>query len=132
MSTIRSANAMGVASVMSVLLIYGCSATPTRTAASAVDPHAAYEQRAVDGLRLKQQYKDIVMGTEIKGQTLVVYVDVNNLYSMDEATEDQMRSQTLAQWKGIWTRAHPHQHAKVRVSFRDYYGNEVVGETTRA
>lgn len=82
-------------------------------------------------MNLKQRYKDVVMGAEVKGNTLVVYVDVNNLYSMDETAEDAMRADTLAQWKRIWGTAHPKKHAKLRVSYRDYYGNEVAGDSAK-
>lgn len=71
------------------------------------------------------------MGTEVKGEILVLYIDVNNLYSMDESAEDALRSQTLDQWKRIWIGAHPSTHMKLRVSLRDYYGNEVTGESAR-
>jgi hypothetical protein len=119
------------AAVLGVLVLVGCSANSPRAVATSADPSIAREQQAVDALNLKQRYKDIVMGSEVKGTTLVVYIDVNNLYSMDESSEDALRSQTLAQWKRIWSAAHPKQHKLLRVSFRDYYGNEVVGNSTR-
>jgi hypothetical protein len=127
MSIIRSAAVIGMA-VLGVA-ITGCSSQENATASA--DPVVAREQRAVDALRLKQNYKDVVMGTDVKGETLVVYVDVNNLYSMDEQSEDELRSQTLAHWKRIWSAAHPNKHVKLRLSLRDYYGNEVTGDTAR-
>jgi hypothetical protein len=64
--------------------------------------------------------------------TLVLFVDVNNLDSMDEPAEDAMKADALARWKSIWSAAHPGKHAKVTVVLRDYFGNEVFKETTRA
>jgi hypothetical protein len=127
MSIIRSAALIGMAALGATTT--GCSSSGRATASA--DPVATREQRAVDDLRLKQNYKDIVMGTDVKGETLVVYVDVNNLYSMDEQAEDALRSQTLEHWKRIWSAAHPHRHMKLRLSLRDYYGNELTGDTAR-
>jgi len=131
MSIVRSSTAAGVAAAALGLLLSGCSAASSGKAAASGDPVAAREQTAVNALDLKQRYKDIVMGTEVKGEILVLYIDVNNLYSMDESAEDALRSQTLDQWKRIWIAAHPSKHIKVRVSLRDYYGNEVTGESAR-
>ncbi len=119
------------AAVLGVLVLVGCSVSPSRTQAASEGLRAESEQRAVDAMQLKQHYKDVVMGTEVKGDTLVVYVDVNNLYSMDQSDEDDLRAQTLAKWKRIWSAAHPKQHRALRVSYRDYYGNEVAGNATR-
>jgi|GEM_PF-1018222 len=127
MSIIRSAAAVAMAVLGATFA--GCSSSGTATASA--DPVVAREQKAVDALRLKQNYKDVVMGTDVKGETLVIYVDVNNLYSMDEQAEDSLRSQTLERWKRIWSGAHPNKHVKVRVSLRDYYGNEVTGAAVR-
>ena len=129
MSILRGAVAMVMVAAILGSAITGCSWGVKATASA--DPAAAREQKAVDALRLKQNYKDVVMGTEIKGATLVIYVDVNNLYSMDEQDEEALRSQTLEHWKRIWRAAHPHGHMKLRLSLRDYYGNEVTGDTAR-
>lgn len=90
------------------------------------------EKAPPDVGNLKAHYKDVVMGTDAQGETLVVYVDVNNLDSMDEPAEDALKADALARWKRIWTAAHPGKHAKLRVVLRDYFGNEVFSETTRA
>jgi hypothetical protein len=129
MSIVRSALAASVAAALLGPALTGCTSSGTATASS--DPLVAREQRAVDAMHLKQQYKDVVMGSEVKGQTLVLYVDVNNLYSMDEDSEGAMRTDTLARWKHIWQTAHPHKRGTLRLSLRDYYGNEVTGDTAR-
>ena len=127
MSIVRDA-AASMATVLVSLAITACS-QPAGTASASADPAAAREQKAVDTLQLKQRYKDVVMGSEVKGGTLVLYVDVNNLYSMDEQAEDTMRSGTLDRWKAIWSAAHPKKHMQVRLSLRDYYGNELTSNT---
>jgi hypothetical protein len=121
----------GVAAATISLLLTGCSGASSGPASASNDPVTRREQIAVDELNLKQHYKDIVMGTEVKGQTLVVYVDVDNLYSMDESSEDALRAQTLRQWTRIWSASHPHKHTLLRLSLRDYYGNEVTGDSAR-
>ncbi len=105
-----------------------CSTTEKLRASN--DPIAAKEQQ--QSTALKARYKDVITGTDVKGETLVVFVDVNNLYSMDEPAEDAMKADALARWKRIWSAAHPGKHAKLNVVLRDYYGNEVFRETTRA
>jgi hypothetical protein len=129
MSLARCAAGALYATALAALVLGGCSGQPSASAGSARDATAAREVKAVDALDLKKRYKDVVMGTDVKGSTLVIYVDVNNLYSMDETAEDALRSQTLDQWKRIWAAAHPRKHATLRLSLRDYYGNEVTGDT---
>ena len=126
-----AATSLATALLGSALAALAACTQSSGTASASADPTAIREQRSVDALRLKQRYKDIVMGSEVKGETLVLYIDVNNLYSMDEQAEDAMRSQTLAQWAKIWAGAHPRKHMKLRLSLRDYYGNEVTGDTAR-
>lgn len=81
------------------------------------------EQSAVAPLKAK--YKNVVTGTDVQDHTLIVYVDVENMYSMDEDAEDAMKADALARWKKVWTHAHPHKHAVLRLSMRDYYGKEI-------
>jgi len=80
---------------------------------------------------LKNRYKDVVMGTDVKGANLYVYVDVNNLYSMDQSDEDALKADALRRWVRAWKANHSHHgRIKLRVSFRDYYGRELLAETT--
>ena len=65
------------------------------------------------------------MGTDVKDRTLLVFVDMNNMSSMDETAEAAMKAQALALWAQVWSKAHPHRHAALRLSVRDYYGREV-------
>jgi hypothetical protein len=122
-----SLSAIGAIAVLSAALA-ACSTTgKTQTSGDAVTVKDQQQAAA-----LKSRYKDVITGTDIKGETLVVFVDVNNLYSMDEAAEDAMKADALARWKRIWSASHPGKHAKLTVVLRDYYGNEVFRETTRA
>jgi len=82
---------------------------------------------------LKARYKDVVTGTEVKGTTLFVYVDINSLYSMEESDETAFKHDALARWRTAWLRAHQNAgHPTLTVSFRDYYGREVGKESARA
>ncbi len=93
------------------------------------DAALAKEQNAV--ATLKTKYKDIVQGTDVKDRTLFVYVDVDNLYSMDEDAEGAMKADALKRWESVWTNAHPHKHALLRLSMRDYYGKEIYAASAR-
>lgn len=130
MSILRIAFTAVLLAALPALLFAGCE--PARPAANAASPQTVQEQRAVDALGLKTRYKDVVTGTDIKGNTLLLYVDVENLNSMDEQGENAMRSSTLAQWVRIWRSAHPHKHGKLRLSLRDYYGTETAADTANA
>lgn len=116
--------ALGVA-----LLLAACNAAPAPK--SPAQGAAAREQASVDALHLKTRFKDVVMGTEVNGATLVLYADENNLESMDVPVEDAMIGQTLGHWKRIWLAAHPGRHATLRVSVRDYYGKELTGNSAK-
>jgi hypothetical protein len=129
MSITRSVGLISAAAAVVVAAVLaGCSNGTSQRNRGPTDATTRREQRAVDALNLKNRYKDVVTGTDVKGSTLVLYVDVNNLYSMDETSEDALKSQTLTQWKRIWLAEHPNKHVKVRLSVRDYYGNEVTAQ----
>jgi|SRR5689334_2831706 hypothetical protein len=127
MSRFRTALAGLVALAALSAMPAACSTTDKLRASD--DPITTKEQQ--QAATLKPRYKDVIMGTDVKGETLVLYVDVNNLDSMDEPAEDAMKADALAQWKKIWLSNHPGKHAKVTVVLRDYFGNEVFTENTR-
>lgn len=110
---------------LGLTLLCGC----TQPAAAPADPAASRELKAMS--YLKATYKDVVTGTDVKGSTLLVYVDVNNLQSMDEQAEDQLEATALQRWKTAWSAAHPHEHGTVRLSLRDYYGTEVYHSSAK-
>ena len=83
------------------------------------------ERNSVDALNFRAKYKDAVMGDDVKGTTLILYVDRSNVESMDEPVEDAMIDDVLAHWKPIWSANHRGKHAKLHVSVRDYYGSEL-------
>lgn len=128
MSRFRTALAGLVALTALAATLAACSTTQKLRASD--DPITTKEQQ--QAAALKPLYKDVVMGTDVKGETLVLYVDVNNLDSMDEPAEDSMKAAALARWKQIWLSSHPGKHAKLTVVLRDYFGNEVFTENTRA
>lgn len=112
------------AALLAALLLSACAQPGPRTSA---DPAKAAEEQATASL--KTQYKDIVSGTEADGTVLSVFVNLDNFQSMDESAEDALKAQALARWKSVWRDAHPHRHAKLRVRFRDYFGNDVYTES---
>lgn len=100
----------------------GCAAAACSQPAS-VNPVQAKEEAAV--APLKARYKNVVTGTDVKDRTLILYVDVNNMLSMDEQAEIDMKAAALQRWKGVWSKAHAGKHGVVRLSVRDYYGKEI-------
>jgi hypothetical protein len=128
MTSVRSfLTALAGAAMLSTAL-GACSTTQKLRASD--DPVTVKEQN--QAAALKSRYKNVITGTDVKGETLVIYVDVNELYSMDEPAEDAMKAEALARWKRIWSASHPGKHAKLNVVLRDYYGNEVFTEATHA
>ena len=122
----RSHTFVCAAALALLALLPACSA-PSDTGNA--DTVTAREQRSADVL--KTRYKDVVTGTDVQGNTLAVFVDVNNMYSMDEQAEIDMKADALAQWKRIWSASHHGKHATLRLSMRDYYGKEVYAASTR-
>lgn len=114
---------------MSALTVFAAAlAACSQTAAGpSGDPILVKEQSAVAPLKAK--YKDVVTGTDVKDRTLIVYVDVENMYSMDEDAEAAMKADALARWKSVWSSAHPHKHGVLHLSLRDYYGKEVYASS---
>lgn len=114
---------------MTAIALFAASlaACSQSSAGPAADPVLAKEQAAV--APLKDKYKDVVTGTDVKDATLVMYVDVNNMYSMDEDAEAAMKADALARWKSVWSGAHPHKHAVLHLTLRDYYGKEVYASS---
>lgn len=104
----------------------GCAAAACSQPAS-VNPILAKEQAAV--APLKSTYKDVVTGTDVQDRTLILYVDVDNMLSMDEQAEIDMKAAALKRWEGVWRSAHPHEHGTVRLSVRDYYGKEIYSKS---
>jgi hypothetical protein len=119
MSTLCKAGALAVI----VCVLAACAAPAPR-----VNPTLAKEQAAVAPLKVK--YKDVVTGVEVKGRTLVLYVEPNAMYSMDEDAEAAMKIDALSRWKKAWSGAHPHEHATLRLSVRDYFGRELYTSST--
>ena len=114
---------------MSAIMVFAASlaACSQSSAGPAADPVLAKEQAAV--APLKDKYKDVVTGTDVKDATLIVYVDVNSMYSMDEDAEAAMKADALGRWKSVWISTHPRKHAVLHLSLRDYYGKEVYASS---
>lgn len=92
---------------------------------TAAEALKARETAAVDRLKLREHYKDAVLGYDVNGTTLNLYVDRNTVESMDEQSEDAMLAAILNDWTSIWKSTHRGRHARLHLSARDYYGNEL-------
>jgi len=120
MTTLRS---LGVLAALAYALA-GCA----QTTAPKANTVTAREQDAV--APLKDKYKDVITGLDVKNRTLVVYVEPNAMYSMDEGAEAAMKAEALRRWKTAWVKEHPRQHGVLRVDVRDYFGREISTDST--
>jgi len=115
----RLAPACAVAAVM---LLCGCGGSASNGGTSA----AGKETAALHAL--KNRYGAVVSGVDVRGTTAIVYVNVDQLQSMDEESEATMEGYALALWERAWRREHPRQHATLTVSVRDFTGAEIKAE----
>jgi hypothetical protein len=72
-----------------------------------------------------------VDGLDIKGDTLVVGVDLQGLSDMDELDEVDMKHDVLRKWRAAWLAAHPGGHAILHVQFLDFRGNQESAESVK-
>jgi hypothetical protein len=111
--------------LLAAALLAGCSPAPQ----SAGDALAARENQAL--APLKAQYKPVIAGIDAKGTTLDLFVDADQLNSMDESVEDQMKAQALQRWRALWKADHPGKRATLRVRLRNYFGEEIFSESAK-
>jgi hypothetical protein len=112
--------------LLAAALLAGCSQSAPQSAGDAL---AARENQAL--APLKATYKPAITGIDAKGTTLDLFVDADQLDSMDEPVEDQMKAQALQRWKTVWKADHSGQHATLRVRLRNYFGEEVFSESAK-
>lgn len=106
-----------------VLLVFGgCAAGNSGTTLADRESHSADA--------LKKQYAGVIMGNDVKGSTLILYIDVNGMNQMDEDAEIAMKQHALVFWKTLWSKDHPNKHGAITVILRDFTGNEVYREKT--
>ncbi|HLI97485.1 MAG TPA: hypothetical protein VKT72_15555 [Candidatus Baltobacteraceae bacterium] len=114
---------------LGALAAIGCVLAACSSPAPHTNPVVAKEQAAVAPLKVK--YKDVVTGVDVQGRTLILYVEPNAMYSMDEDAQDAMYVDALQRWKKAWASAHPHEHATVTLSVRDYFGRKISASTAK-
>lgn len=105
------------------IAVFGCVLAACSSPAPSVNPIVAKEQSVVAPLKTK--YKDVITGLDFKGRTLVLYVEPNAMYSMNEDAEAAMKAEAVSRWKAAWATAHPGEHGTLKVSVRDYFGREI-------
>lgn len=112
--------------LLAAALLAGCSQSAPQSPGDAL---AARENQALAPLKAK--YKPVITGIDAKGTTLDLFVDADQLNSMDEPVEDFMKADALKRWQAIWKAGHPGKHATLRVRLRDYFGEEVFSESAK-
>lgn len=112
-----------LALIATVLLVFGGCAAGTGNSGGTLADRESQSAGA-----LKKQYVGVIMGNDVKGSTLMLYIDVNGMNQMDEDAEIAMKQHALAFWKKTWSKDHPHKRGTVTVILRDFTGNEVYRE----
>ncbi|HEX3670401.1 MAG TPA: hypothetical protein VHT92_01720 [Candidatus Cybelea sp.] len=102
-------------------------------ACSSPAPNQRVDDAEVTALApLKQKYSDTVMGFDVKPQTtLIVSLDLQHYIDADDDTVAALKRDALARWRAVWSAAHPHAHATLRVHFIDFIGRSVATESTK-
>jgi hypothetical protein len=81
---------------------------------------------------LRAQYSGVEMGFDIRSpNTLIVSLDLQSYFDMDDDAVAAMQRTTLQRWRSAWSAAHPHTHAVLHVRFIDFIGRKVADESTR-
>ena len=111
--------------LLAVLVLAGCSQPAQNTASDA----SAREAGAFEPLKAK--YKPVITGIDVKGTTLDLFVDADQLISMDEPVEDTMKAEALSRWQKVWKADHPGKHATLRVRLRNYFGETEFSESAK-
>lgn len=112
--------------MLAAAFLAGCSQSAPQSADEAL---AARENQALAPFKAK--YKPVITGIDVKGATLDLFVDADQLNSMDEPVEDYMKTEALQRWQALWKSNHPGKHATLRVRLRDYFGEEVFSESAK-
>jgi hypothetical protein len=112
--------------LLASIVLAGCSQPATQgTAGQTADREAAAFQP------LKAKYAPVITGIDVKGTTLDLFVDADQLISMDEPVEDKMKAEALSRWRTIWKADNPGKHATLRVRLRNYYGETQFSESAK-
>ena len=98
--------------------------SPSSAASRIADRETREMQPVVD--RYKKQS---VMGSEVKGTTLVLSVDAEGWSELDEPTDIAIRNAILDAWTRVWTKYHPREHAVLRLRVQNYYAQEITSQT---
>lgn len=112
--------------LLAAALLAGCSQSAPQNPGEAL---AARENQALAPFKAK--YKPVITGVDAKGTTLDLFIDEDQLNSMDEPVEDYMKAEALKRWQALWKADHPGKHATLRVRLRNYFGEEVFSESAK-
>ena len=69
---------------------------------------------------LKAKYPNIVTAFNISGKRLDISIDANGYIQTGDDKIDQFKKDAKHAWLAAWTKAHPHEHAKLTVRFMDF------------
>jgi len=81
---------------------------------------------------LRTQYSGVEMGFDVRSpNTLIVSLDLQSYFDMDDDAVAAMQRNTLRRWRSAWSASHPHTHAVLHVRFIDFIGRKIADESTR-
>jgi hypothetical protein len=109
-----------------------CAAVAALIACSSPTPQQRVDSAEIAQLgQLKRSYPDTVMGFDIRPETtLIVSLDLQHYIEMDDDDVAAMQRAAVARWREAWSKAHPGEHAALRVRFIDFIGRNVAEKTT--
>ena len=96
-------------------VVTACSSQP-----SPDDIAAAKETAALAPLR--SQYEEAVTGFDIKGNELVVAINLNAYADIDQDDVPRLQEAVVEAWRSAWLAQHPGKHAELTIRFIDYHG----------
>ena len=115
--------AFTIAASFAIALVTACTPPPPPDRGAAIgQAESARLSPVVDKLKKA----GVVTGFDVSGNQLTISVDAERWSEQDEVAEDQLKSDLLARWSAIWRANHPRGHARVRVRFQNYYGEEIA------
>ena len=104
-----------------------CASPQHHTAASISDRESAAVSPTIEHYK-----KDgPVTGFDVKGESLIVFIDSEKYSELDDDVESSMKSTLLNTWGRVWQTNHKGHAAVLHVVFQNYYGQVVDTLTKR-
>lgn len=112
-----------IAVATAAMVLGGCAQQATTTSPG---------DREVAALQpLKKHYADVIQGMAASGKTLDIFVNEDELNTIDPSVEDQMKTEAMRRWSAVWKASNPGTHGIVRFRLRNYFGQTLFTESAK-